>query len=509
MSDNSPVVELRGIGKTYGETTVLANVDLALRSGEVHGLIGRNGAGKSTLVGILTGRHLPSTGSILVGGTERTLDSPARAASLGIRAVTQELVLPMQMTVQEAVTLGFEPNTWGFINRRSERRRVREVLDSLGIDIDTGAAVSSLPVSWQKIVLVAQLLYRGARVIAFDEPTSAMNPEDAERVLQLIEDLRSHDVAILYISHRLEEVVRLCDNVTVLRDGERLATLGREEFDKEMLVGMMLQADGSDTHSTQDATALRDVAEPLSALGGRDHLCAHGVTDGFLKNFSIDVAPGEVVGIAGLPGSGVETAFAVLSGQRRPSVGVVRRGTDTFGSVRKAVRLGVASLPASRRDVILDHEPVPENMALGALGSSSRFSFVSAGMIRRFCQPVADLLGLTPVFSQRIGQLSGGNQQRALVGGRVLSEPHFLVLEDPTVGVDISARQDLHDVLRNLASRGMGIVVGSSDPSELVVLCQRVLVIRRGEMTAELSGADLTEYELTRAVTGASADAIV
>ncbi|MFC9978390.1 ATP-binding cassette domain-containing protein [Gordonia sp. NPDC127522] len=497
---STALIELRGVTKTYGDSTVLDSVDLALRPGVVHGLIGRNGAGKSTLVGVLTGRHAPDAGQIVLDGEPVTFSSPGQATSHGVVAVPQEIILPMQMTVREAVTLGAEPHRGGLIGRGRERSEVHKIVTGLGLDLDLESPVGSLPVSWQKIVLVAQLLYRKSRIIAFDEPTSAMNPDDAERVAQLVEDLRDHGVAVLYISHRLEEVERLCDEVTVLRDGKKIQTLTGTETESSNLVRIMMR---DDEKALQAAPPMADVSEvTVSDIG--DHLVAHGTSRGILTEFDLDVAPGELVGVAGLPGSGVEEVFAILSGASRPDSGSVRLGPRVIRSVRSATRMGVSTLPASRRDVLLAEESVPSNMVLSALSEGSWKSFLTTGGVARFCRTIADSLGLAPVYQRQIGQLSGGNQQRALVGGRLLGKPHFLVLEDPTVGVDISARQELHDVLRSLTAEGMGLVVGSSDPRELALLCSRVVVIRRGRVVEELAGARLTEYSLTESMTGAT-----
>lgn len=496
---DTPLLDARGIGKRYGDATVLADVDLTLKAGVVHGLIGRNGAGKSTLVGILTGRHSSDTGEVLLDGRSVSFSTQAQAISTGVVAVPQELILPLQMSIREAVTLGAEPQRGGFIARRGERAEVRSILSELHLDLDIDAPVASLPVSSQKIILVAQLIHRRARVIALDEPTSAMNAEDAERVCQMVPKLRDRGMAVLYISHRLEEVERLCDEVTVLRDGRKVATLTGTDTRRTTLVNVMMQ----DVARRVDTLDVAEVPVASVARDG-DHLTLLGTGHHLLHDFDLDVAPGEIVGVAGLPGSGVEEAFALAAGLARASTGSVRVGEQEITSVTSAVDAGVAFLPASRRDVLLADDGVVDNMVLGSLGASSRHSFLTHRRAREFCLAAAESLGLTPVLRRRIGQLSGGNQQRALVCGRLLMKPHFLVLEDPTVGVDIAARGELHDVIRQLSSNGLGVVVGSTDPQELVELCQRVVVVRRGRIVASLTRPELNEYALTSSMTGAA-----
>jgi ABC-type sugar transport system ATPase subunit len=491
------LLDARGVGKRYGDATVLADVDLALRAGSVHGLIGRNGAGKSTMVGILTGRHGADDGELRRDGRPVSFGSPRAAAAAGVAAVAQEIVLPMDMSVAEVVTLGSEPRRAGFIRRGSERAAVRAVLGSLQLDLDLDTPVRKLPVSWQKVVLVAQTLHRDASVIALDEPTSAMNAEDAARVEQLVHALRDRGVAVLYISHRLDEVERLCDEVTVLRDGRKVATLLGDEIAQQQLMEIMMGEDAA-TPAAPPASVGAAAADPDAA-----RLRLDAVSVGCLKEFSLDVTPGALIGVAGLPGSGVEEVFGLLAGRLRPTRGTVTVGGRRITSVRSATHNGVSFLPASRRSVILGEEGVVDNMVLACLPACGRASFVTRARARTFVEPVVQRLSLSPVIGRRMGQLSGGNQQRALVGGRLLARPRFLVLEDPTVGVDVAARADLHALLRELAEEGLGCVLGSTDPKELAELCDEVLVVRGGRQVASLRGAEATEYAVTAAMTTA------
>jgi len=489
----------RGLSKTYGGEQALAAVDLEIEGGRVHGVIGRNGAGKSTLVKLLTGRERPDAGEVIVNGSAMSFRSVRDGADAGIVAVPQELVTPAAMSVREVITLGAEPRAAGFVRRRAERQVVSAVLRELDADyIDIDAEVASLPLSWQRIVLVAQFVHREAQVIFLDEPTAAMNAEDAERVNHLVRRLRERGRAIVYISHRFSEVEQICDVVTVLRDGRKVGTLSAEEINEDTLVGSVMGEDAAEIlgRIKVDAEARR----AKFGEGDVPPLQIEGVTVGTVRDFDLTVRPGEIVGLAGLPGSGVEDVFRCLSGERRPTVGAARVGKRTITDPASALRAGVAFLPGSRGEATLAEEPVLENLALASLSHCASHGFMSTDRIRSFADPVIARLGLRPVAERRMNELSGGNQQRVLVGSRILSKPQYLVLEDPTVGVDVAARGDLHGLIADLAAEGMGVVVGSSDPQELVDICDSVIVLREGRGHRTLSGATATEFAVVEAM---------
>jgi ABC-type sugar transport system ATPase subunit len=490
-----PALEARGLVKRYGEALVVDRVDLDLAGGRVDGLIGSNGAGKSTLVNLLTGRVGSDAGTVRVGGSEVPPGSPSEALELGIVAVPQELVMPMEMSVTEVVTFGAEPKRRGFLSRRRARQRVGSIFAALELEVDPEAAVSSLPVSLHKVVLLAQALHREARVLLLDEPTAAMSSEDSERVLSTVRRLRDQGLALLYISHRFDEVEELCDRVTAMADGHVIEVMEGAEVEHDRLVGSI-----TGQRREEPVTAPTLVATERPAGTGR--LAGSGIAAGALRGIDIEVSPGEVVGLAGLPGSGVQEAFELLAGHRRPGEGEVTIDGRAIRSARTAARLGVAFLPASRARAAMPSEPVLENLVLPALARCSRHGFISVESARGKVAPIVEGLSLRPVADRRMGQLSGGNQQRALVAGRLLAEPRFLLLEDPTVGVDIAARAELHELIRRLADEGFGCLVGSSEPDELLELCDRIVVLRRGVVVMTAVVNELSEYGLVSAMTG-------
>lgn len=491
--------------KRYGDAVVLDRVDLELRAGRVDGLVGRNGAGKSTLVGVLTGRIAADAGRVEVGGATVALRRPADALAARIVAVPQELVMPMEMSVAEVVTFGAEPGRGGLLALRRERRVVQELLGSLGLDLDVTAPVGSLPVSWQKVVLLAQALHRDAQVLILDEPTAAMNAEDCERVLGVVRRLRERGLAILYISHRFDEVEALCDRVTAMADGRVTETMEGAEITHDRLVASVTGADVVVERGRRRATAGSAGAAAGGAAGAAHagpSLRATALAGGALRGADIEVAPGAIVGVAGLPGSGVEDLFALLAGRRRAEAGEIAVGERALTSVRSAGRLGVSFLPASRASASLPSEPVVENLVLPALRECAPGGFITVARSRRRAAAVVERLSLQPVAQRRMGQLSGGNQQRVLVGAKLLARPRFLLLEDPTVGVDVAARAELHALLWSLADEGFGCLVGSSDPEELLELCDHVHVLRRGVVAASWKAAETSEYALVAAMTG-------
>ncbi|MGO3320164.1 MAG: sugar ABC transporter ATP-binding protein [Microbacterium gubbeenense] len=487
----------RGVRKSFGQATVLGGVDLTLRRGRVDGLIGRNGAGKSTLVNVLTGRLAADVLELEIDGEPAHVRGPSDALACGVVAVPQELVMPMDMTVSEVVTFGAEPRRMGVLDLRRALREVRELLDSMGLEIDPATRVSDLPVSWQRVVTVAQALYRRARVLILDEPTAAMNAEDCARVLEVVRRVRDRGLAVLYISHRFDEVEQLCDRVTVMADGLVVDVLEGAAVTHDRLVRAIT---GSET------TAKRVRRAPKMGTGVGAELCASELSGHSVASVDLTVRPGELVGLAGLPGSGVEEIFQLLAGRARPDAGTVTIGNDNITSAGRAARLGVALLPASRADASLPGERVLENLSLPALRRlSGPFGFVTVSWLRHGVADVSRRLSLAPVAERRMGELSGGNQQRVLVGAKLLAAPRYLLLEDPTVGVDVAARAELHQLLWSLADEGMGLVVGSSDGEELIDLCDRVVAVRRGRTVAEWDAGDVTEQELMTAITGSGA----
>jgi ribose transport system ATP-binding protein len=488
----------RGVSKRFSGTQAVNNVTLTLEPGRIQGLIGPNGAGKSTLVGLLTGRLKPDSGIVELRGTPTHLRTPRAAMALGIIPVPQELAVPDPMSVKEFLHLGSEPTTLGLVRRRAERRSATAILERLELAIPIDVAVGSLLPSEQKALVVARALRRRAVALLLDEPTAGMSPDHAEPLLRLLERLRGEHIAVLFISHRLVEVERLCDSVAVMRDGSKVAELAADEAHFDAL-REHLERGNEDVHqlgherstSTSRGAGSAEASCEVTDLTGRR-----------TRGVSFSARTGEVLGLAGLPGSGVEEVFAALAGLPGQRTGTVRVGGRTVSSTQAAVAAGVGYLPPSRSAAILVDETVPRNMTLSALDSVRRLGLVTRRRERRVARPFAEQVGVIPYFDRRMGELSGGNQQRVLFGRLLLTGSQVFVLEGPTVGVDVNARRSLHALIRSLAADGRTCIVGSEEPEELAALCDRILVLRAGRVVDELTETRLTERDVLHAMTG-------
>jgi len=496
---SAAVLVAEGLSKRFGGVHALRGVDIALEPGVVHGLIGPNGAGKSTLVNAITGRVRPDAGATRLRGEPFAPRSPREAIHHGVVSVPQELAVLAEMTVAQVVTLGSEPRRGGFVLDRRARAEARDALDRLGASFDLDREVGTLSPPDQKTVAVAQALHRDAAVVIFDEPTAGMTAEHAGAVIDVVEALKRERIAILYISHRFAEVQRLCDVVTLMRDGARAGQLRGEQITVDALVRSIAR---QEAEAEREAVAQRPPRAPRAHAGPRRTLLeVEGLAGGRLREVSFAVESGDVLGLAGLPGSGVEEVFAAISGAGRPLAGAVRMRGRPVGSVREALRRGVGYLPPSRAAASLPASSVCDNVVLAALGRAARGGMTTGERELRAAEPVARRVGV-PSLTMRMGQLSGGNQQKGLLARLLYAGGEVFVLEDPTVGVDVVARAAVHALLRELTAEGKACVIGSSEPEELVELCDRVLVLRRGTVVAELSGEGMSAEAIVLQMTG-------
>jgi ribose transport system ATP-binding protein len=495
MSVTAPTETLlaaRGVWKRFGGQVAVRDLDLELRPGRIQGLIGPNGAGKSTAVGMLTGRLQPDEGTVELRGEPIRLRSARWAMGQGIIVVPQELAVPDPLTVAQFINLGLEPTTLGMIGRRAEKRAAREVLERLSLEIPVDVPIGGLLPSEQKALVVARALHHEAAALLLDEPTAGMSQVHAEPLLALLERLREEKIAVLYISHRLLEVERICDSVTSMRDGAKVAELTAAEATFEALRGQ-LEMGNEDVHDIGRGPAVAADAEQTCVV--------EDLAGERLDGVSFAARRGEVLGLAGLPGSGVEEAFATLAGIGSTAGRVTMEG-KRVGNPLDATAAGVGYLPPSRPATILPDDSVPRNMVIGALGKVARGAMVSKRREREVAASVSDRVDVTRYLDRRMGQLSGGNQQKALFGRLLIADSKVLVLEGPTVGVDISARRALHVLIRDLAGEGRTCIVGSEEPGELAALCDRILVFRGGKLTGELIGDSISEREVLGGMTG-------
>ncbi|HEY3549015.1 MAG TPA: sugar ABC transporter ATP-binding protein [Propionicimonas sp.] len=505
LADTAPVLEARGISKTFGAVPVLADVSLSVRPGEVHALVGENGAGKSTLIKILTGVYRQDSGEVLVRGRRTGFAGPAAAQAAGIATIYQEFNLVPTQSAARNLYLGREPRTQlGLIDFKEMHRGARAVLAEYGIDADVEAPLGTLGRVTQQMIAVARAAASDASVVIMDEPTAALEAREVETLFGVIERLREAGVAIVYVSHRLDELYRLCDSVSVLRDGRVVHTGPLDELPGPQLVAAMLGREllpQSRRHPGTDDGADSSEEAPVLSI---ENITRHGV----LSDVSLAVRPGEVVGLGGLLGAGrSETGKAVLGAQRLDSGQVVVDGEAiTPGSPSASIAAGVALLPEDRMlEGILPNLSIRDNIVLGALPRLSRHGFISAGRVDAL---VGDLMKHLNIQAsgpdQKAGTLSGGNQQKVMLARLLCLSPKVLILDEPTRGIDVGAKIEVRIAIDELAAGGLAVLLISSEAEELVEGSDRIVVLKDGHVIDLLGGDRLTEDELIRSIAGES-----
>jgi len=497
-------VELRDISKSFGGTHALEGVSLAIGHGSIHAMVGENGAGKSTLGKILSGVHSPDHGQLLLAGEPVRFRSPRDAISRGVILIAQELATVPSLTVAENVFLGVEPRHAGFQNRRELRRRYTELAASVGFELDGDANVGRLRTADQQKVEILRALCRNAQLIVMDEPTAALSRPDAEALHLVVRQLARSGTTVVLVSHFLNEVLELADEVTILRDGRLVQTVPAAGQTEDSLLSAMLGRP-LDAAFPPRRPVPADAPVLLSVRG----LTAPGVND-----VSFDLRAGEILGLAGLVGAGrTELARAVYRANRvRAGTVSVTGPADAVGMVsvtgtpRTAMRAGLAMIPESRKEQgLLPGRSVVENVTLSSLAQISRAGIVRPRPERR---AVRDMLAKVDVRggsqAAAASALSGGNQQKLLFARSLLRDPLVLIADEPTRGVDVGAKRAIYQLLASLTGRGLGVLLISSDVEEILGLAHRVLVMRAGQIAAEFSGDAATEAAILGAAFGAT-----
>ncbi|MCW2919868.1 MAG: rbsA [Actinomycetia bacterium] len=494
MPDGGPLLEVSGIVKRFTGVVALDQVSVGLVPGEVHALVGENGAGKSTLIKVITGVHRPDEGEVRLAGRRFEFAGPLEAQRAGIQAVHQEIGLVPAMSVARNLLLGREPRRRGLIDFRRMHREAARTLASYGVDVDARRPLRSLGLGAQQMIALARAVSVDARVVVMDEPTSSLEPREVETLFGVIGSLRERGISVIYVSHRLDELYRICDRVTVLRDGRVVHQGPLAELERLRLVSLMLGRDVADVRAegTTKFSGAHDLTDRAPVVE------AHGLTRRHvLDGVSLAVRPGEVVGLGGLLGAGrTETAKAIagvlpLDGGRVTVAGVPLRR----GSAAAAIKAGVALLPEDRRaEGIIPTLSVRENIALAALPRLSRAGVVSDARIDQIVETFMRRLRIKAVGPhQPVAELSGGNQQKVLLARWLATEPKILLLDEPTRGIDVGAKAEVQALIDELARAGLGVLLISSDLEELVEGSDRVVVLKDGAVVGELTGAEVTE----------------
>ncbi len=501
-----PLVELTGLTKAYAGVRALRGASLALRAGEVHALVGENGAGKSTLVRILTGAAAPDEGEVRVGGAPVAEHTPRAAKARGIAAIYQQPALFPALTVAENLALGVErPGWWRRVDWRGRRRRAEALLARVGARVSPDAEAGSLSMPEQQLVEIARALGADARVVVLDEPTASLSDADARNLLRVVGELRGRGAAVLYNSHRLEELPLVADRVTVLRDGCTVDTRPMAGVTRADLIRLMVGRELGQTFPAHPGPAAGAAAGvPLLELRGV------GCAAGGVRDVTLAVRAGEIVGLAGLAGAGRTELARVLFGLTPADRGELwlrgrRVRVDTPAA---AIALGIAYLPEDRRrHGVVGAMPVCENVTLASLGRLTRRLALDARREREVAAAYVERLGVkTPSVHAAVASLSGGNQQKVALSRWLMTEPSLLVVDEPTQGVDVGARAEIHALLADLAARGVGVLLISSDLPEVIGMSDRVAVMRGGTIVDVCDRADATpERLLGGALAGAGA----
>jgi ribose transport system ATP-binding protein len=492
---------MTGISKSFSGIRVLHGVDFGLRKGEVHALVGGNGAGKSTLMKILQGVYTPDEGQISVDGQPVEIRSPKDARALGIGMIFQEFSLIPTLTVAQNIFLGYEPRgSSGLIDDRASVRQARQLFGEMGEEIDPNARMIDLGTGYWQLTEIAKALAQDARVLIMDEPTSSLTATEAHSLFALVQRLKERGISIIYISHRMDEIFRITDRITVLRDGRHILTENTAALTMNRVIHAIVGKTMEQAFEWRERSVDRSVAPMLQV---RNLSAGKRVQD-----VSLDLFPGEILGLAGLMGSGrTELARAIFGIDRIDKGQILIRGERVdIGDPKEAISAGISLVPEDRRSqgLVLDHS-VKNNLLLPLLNRLDNVGIIDDRRGDRMAGSIVDDLSIkTGSIGTTVRLLSGGNQQKVVIGKWLATEPEILIMDEPTAGVDIQAKTEILGVIRALADRGKGIIVISSELVELLAVSDRLLVLRDGHVVREIDRREIgTEEELHRAVQGA------
>lgn len=494
MTTKTPILSLRGIGKSYGPVKVLHGVDIDIHAGEVVALLGENGAGKSTLSNIISGAVQPSTGDMTWLGAPYLPANPRAAMDQGVGMIHQELKLLPKLSIAENIFLGRYPMKSGRVDRKTMEAKARSGLKRLGLEISPDRLVEGLSTGKQQLIEIAKALTLDARLLILDEPTAALGGDETQLLFQQIERLKSEGVGIIYISHRLEEIRQIADRIVVMRDGAKV-----QEFDSgkvpvrtivEAMVGRSLERMFPAIPSPADETVLevRNLSSPTNAF----------------RNISFSVHKGEVFGIAGLMGAGRTELVRAITGADPISAGeVLLHGQAiTPRSPIDAIRNGIVLVPEDRKlqGVVLEHS-IAENIGYANLGNVAPRGWVSARRLHQFADEYIRKFGVKGRSRQNAGELSGGNQQKVVLAKWLARNPRVVVLDEPTRGIDVGARSSIYDLIMDLARQGVAVIVVSSDLEEVLGVSSRIMVMAQGKQAGILDRAEANDVSIMELAT--------
>jgi len=488
QSNSSPLLEMRGIEKSFPGVKALSGVDLTVHRGEVLALLGENGAGKSTLMKVLGGAHQPDRGTILIDGHETTYATPHDSQQAGVSIIYQEFNLIPALTVRENLFLGRETTSRGFLRRREERQQAQALFERMGVSIDPEALCRDLSVSQQQVVEIAKALSQDARILVLDEPSAALTNAEVDRLFEIIQDLKSRGLGLIYISHRLEEVFAIADRVSVLRDGAHVGSASIDELNKDKLITLMVGRELTEEFPARNIT----LGEPLLEV---ENLSRGEV----VKDVSFSIRRGEILGLTGLMGAGrTETARLIFGADKRDS-GVIKLAGEALeiSHPRDAIasRIGMLTEDRKTQGLILKHS-VRENFGLPNLQQFSAMGFIDQKTeTKEFGTYVDRLQVKVPHQEQQAGHLSGGNQQKIVLAKWLARNCDVLIFDEPTRGIDVGAKHEIYQLMNELVADGKCILMISSELPEVLGMSDRILVMHHGKISGEISDVPNTSQE--------------
>ena len=492
-----PILEMREITRRFGNFYALKGVDLTVYPGEVHALMGENGAGKSTLMKILAGAYTASSGEVLIDGKPWQLKGPKEALAAGITLIYQEINLAPNLTVAENIFLGSEITRAGMVKRHQMADEAQQVINRLGAQFSATDKVSRLSIAEQQQVEIARALHRNSRILVMDEPTAALSNRETEQLFALIKRLRSEGMAIIYISHRMAEVYELSDRVSVLRDGQYVGSLTRDNLNASELVRMMVGRPLSDLFNKDRTITRGAVRLAINHLsdGGKVHPC------------SLEVRAGEIVGLAGLVGAGRSELAQLIFGVHRLKQGEIWIDGQKVAihSPREAIAHGIGFLTENRKEQGLFLEmAAQENIVMATLERDASYGMLNRRKSRKIASEAISSLNIrVPHALVRAGGLSGGNQQKLLISRWIAIGPRILILDEPTRGVDVGAKSEIYRMMQDMARQGVAILMISSELPEVVGMSDRVYVMHEGAIAGELAGDRISQENIMTLATGA------
>jgi ABC-type sugar transport system ATPase subunit len=501
MMTTQALIEFKGITKTFGGVTALDNVTCSVAAGECHGLMGENGAGKSTLGKVLAGIHRPDSGVLTIEGHDHVFNSPADARAVGIGMVHQELAFCLDLSIAENLSIGQYPRKLKvMLDRKEMASRAEQLLGRIGVVLDVSRPMRSLSTAQEQMVQIAAAVGTGAKILVFDEPTSSLSEPEAENLFALIDQLKKQGVTMIYVTHRMPEAFRLCDRLSVLRDGRYVGTLAREEADENAIVRMMIGREVATYQSKHLANKPGEVVLKVESLS----------SPGKFEDVGFEVRAGEIVGFAGLVGAGRSEIAVAVFGLDPDAEGQIFMGGKPLPlrDVHAAMEAGVALVPEDRkRQGLVLMMGGRQNFSLAMLRRLTRMGLIDTKRERELAQEYFDKLRVkTSSLDAPVSSMSGGNQQKVALAKWLGRQGRLLIVDEPTRGVDVGAKAAIHELLDDLACQGIAIMLISSELPELLNLSTRVIVMRDGKMVGELPRAEATQEDVLCLMAGVCAE---